>query len=58
MALTQQCDFCHKPVGEYIDGKTIYGPWANMCLACYRLNGTGIGMGKGQHYKVGIKVAG
>lgn len=56
---TQQCDFCRTSVGEYVDGKTIYGPWANMCLTCYKTKGVGrLGLGLGQHYKAGIKVAG
>ena len=58
MALTRQCDFCSKSVGEYIDGKTIYGPWADMCLACYKIKGVGLGLGLGQQYKDGIKIAG
>lgn len=52
------CDFCQHEVTEWIDGKTIYGPWANMCLACYKTRGIGIGLGLGQRYKDGIKIAG
>lgn len=30
------------------DGKTTSGPWANMCAGCFRKNGIGLGLGKGQ----------
>lgn len=42
-----QCDMCRKAEAQY-DGKTTSGPWAYMCLACYRLHGVGLGTGKGQ----------
>jgi hypothetical protein len=44
------CDFC-KPVKmkrATVDGKTIFGPWANMCQTHYSLHGVGLGMGRGQ----------
>lgn len=46
------CDFNRlHPIGEkFIDGKTTNGPWANMCLNCARVNGVGLGMGRGQEY--------
>ena len=40
------CDFCGKPA-KY-DGKTNIGPWANMCQVCFKVNGTGLGLGFGQ----------
>lgn len=30
------------------DGKTRFGPWANMCVAAWLVAGVGLGMGKGQ----------
>ena len=54
----QQCDFCNKSVAVYIDGKTVLGPWANMCLQCYKTKGIGLGLGKGQKYKDGVKIEG
>ncbi len=65
----------HSPVGEcsicrcqlkdekmMVDGKTIYGPWALMCLSCHATVGKGLGTGKGQKYellgKKWIKTAG
>ena len=40
------CDFCGKPA-EY-DARTKMGPWANMCETCYKKQGVGLGLGKGQ----------
>ena len=28
-----KCDFCHNPA--YYDVPTSFGPWANLCRACY-----------------------
>jgi len=45
------CDICKiegcSEPAEY-DGKTIYGPWANMCEEHFRLHGVGLGTGRGQ----------
>jgi hypothetical protein len=30
----KQCDFCD--LWALFDGKTVHGPWANMCIECYR----------------------
>ena len=49
-----QCDLCDKDsLQEYVDGKTAMGPWANMCLDCFKIFGKGLGLGKGQHYRLG-----
>ena len=37
---------------EY-DGKTVMGPWANMCAAHFASHGVGLGTGKGQKLIVG-----
>jgi hypothetical protein len=47
----KQCDICGTKADSYVDGKTIYGPWANMCLSCFETKGIGLGTGKGQLYK-------
>lgn len=47
------CDFCQregKMVPAKYDGKTTFGPWANMCQVHFYLYGIGLGMGKGQQY--------
>jgi len=40
------CDFCGDEA--HYDGKTILGPWANMCRICFRKYSLGLGLGKGQ----------
>lgn len=41
-----ECDFCGE-TAEY-DGRTKAGPWGYMCGECFKLYGTGLGLGKGQ----------
>ena len=47
------CDFCSERgthrLAEY-DGKTVFGPWANMCVPHFRQHGVGTGLGKGQRF--------
>lgn len=57
------CDICHEPISKtFIDGRTVYGPWAYMCSVCHSQVGVGLGTGKGQKYEQDgeswIKVAG
>ena len=52
------CDLCRVECIEWVDGKTIMGPWANMCLACHKRLGVGLGIGKGQRYQNGVQVEG
>ena len=47
------CDICkhedNKPgVPASYDGKTLFGPWANMCQTHFELHGVGTGLGRGQ----------
>lgn len=45
------CDFCRitgRQTLAQVDGKTVSGPWANMCDAHYAINGIGLGTGRGQ----------
>lgn len=45
------CDLCGtRDLKVFIDGKTIYGRWANMCQKCYASFGIGLGIGVGQIY--------
>lgn len=55
------CNICKETlVGKpFVDGKTMMGPWADMCLKCHRFYGVGLGTGKGQKYDAnGVKVEG
>jgi hypothetical protein len=36
---------------EFVDGRTKYGPWALMCIECWRATGFKLGLGSGQRYK-------
>lgn len=48
----KHCDICKKQIESFfVDGKTKFGPWANMCQVCYSANGIGIGTGLGQIYQ-------
>jgi hypothetical protein len=54
----EKCDICagtlyHKLSGKtaFIDGRTKYGQWANMCVSCYLRIGVGLGVGRGQLYE-------
>lgn len=47
------CDICEYDAGKpgvpaQYDGKTIHGPWANMCEDHFQTHGTGLGFGVGQ----------
>lgn len=47
------CDMDASPIiDEFIDGKTMMGPWACMCPSCWDTFGVGqLGTGMGQRYK-------
>ena len=52
-AIPTQCEVCGGKIkDEFIDGKTKVGFWANMCPACHKEFGVGLGTGKGQKYNV------
>ena len=47
----QTCNICEEPIEDvFYDGKTINGPWADMCETDFWLYGTGLGTGQGQKY--------
>ena len=49
------CDLCRKTIPfEYVDGKTMMGRWATMCMTCFLVAGVGLGTGKGQRYLLKI----
>jgi hypothetical protein len=46
------CDFCSMAYPQtLVDGKTTDGPWAIMCLECFKVHGVGLGTGRGQRYE-------
>ncbi len=53
-----KCDLCGTDCapdgagGVYIDGKTLYGPWAKMCVHCHKAHGGKLGTGIGQKYEL------
>lgn len=68
--MAHMCDLCGIDVSDtrlpkrhrlkIVDGATVRGPWAYMCVPCFRHKGVGLGTGKGQLYDVltGEKLAG
>ncbi len=52
MSHAPDCDICEglglKRADASYDGKTIYGSWAWMCEGCFKVYGTGLGLGIGQ----------
>jgi hypothetical protein len=52
VATLPDCDLCRSMRNVYTvasyDGRTVYGPWANMCDDCFICYGVGLGTGKGQ----------
>ena len=48
----EKCDVCKRPILlAFVDGKTIRGPWADMCVLCHQAFGRGLGTGRGQRYE-------
>lgn len=45
-------DFGDEIIGVFIDGATIYGPWAFMTPANHSIYGQGLGTGRGQKYSL------
>lgn len=45
-------DFGNPIHDEFIDGATIHGPWALMTPTAHAAFGRGLGLGKGQRYKL------
>jgi len=45
------CDICRGGITtQFVDGKTMYGPWGILCLSCHKEKGLGLGTGRGQRY--------
>ncbi len=47
IAQPNDCNFCFRATA-LVDGKTVDGPWANMCAKCFMKYGVGLGVGRGQ----------
>lgn len=49
-----RCDICKEKIKGnsewFVDGKTVFGPWALMCERCFEEHGVGLGLGRGQKY--------
>jgi hypothetical protein len=47
-----ECNICKQPLtnGRFVDGRTVMGVWATMCIGCHSVVGMGLGRGKGQLY--------
>ena len=59
----ESCQLCGKKFEDgysFVDGKTVMGPWTNMCVGCHKDFGVGLGIGRGQEYDwtSGKKIAG
>ena len=47
-----ECDICGVVIVDvFVDGKTVQGPWAMLCLQCHEIYGVGLGSGRGQLYR-------
>ena len=48
-----ECEVCGEPIeSKFIDGRTVHGPWAKMCVNCHQHIGVGLGIGRGQYYEL------
>lgn len=45
----EMCDICKTAQAEY-DAKSVHGPWAFMCQACFDKYGMGLGLERGQRF--------
>ena len=49
----KQCELCEGKITEiFIDGRTQFGSWANMCESCHVEHGGRLGEGFGQKYQL------
>jgi len=59
MSMDGECNLCGKvALSEFVDGATRMGPWANMCIPCFKRVGKGLGVGRGQRYAIITDVSG
>lgn len=48
MSVLPKCDVNNSHGNAAYDAKTVWGPWANLCVKCFQDFGIGLGTGKGQ----------
>lgn len=47
------CQLCGTPLKEkFVDGQTLDGRWAILCMWCHLTYGMGLGTGRGQIYNL------
>lgn len=50
------CQVCGEELkDQFVDGQTIWGPWAIQCVSCFNAMDVGYGIGKGQLYDLKTK---
>lgn len=52
VSVLPKCDIKKEHGDAEVDGATTFGPWANMCGACFDNFGVGLGTGKGQRLEL------
>ena len=56
--MASECQLCSEPtIEEGYDARTNTGRWGWLCRPCFERVGTGLGLGKGQHYRVDPTIA-
>ena len=53
VAVLPPCDMCGNAVAA-VDGRTVFGPWAYMCEACWDRHGVGR-LGTGHGKRLGLR---
>lgn len=52
LSTPKECDLCCAAITtKFVDGKTVIGSWASMCITCHDRRGVGLGTGLGQRYE-------
>jgi hypothetical protein len=50
-SVPENCEVCKRKLeGQFVDGRTVWGPWAIQCTTCFNDAKFGYGIGKGQLY--------
>lgn len=52
-AVPSHCDVCRSRLDrDFVDGQLRMGVWGNVCLPCHGKYGVGLGVGRGQQYRI------